>query len=168
MRKIFYTKDNKPILASGIILTYNEKLILQYEYKERAKTKYLSDFGGKLEEKDKCPLYGAIREFIEETNGYLYNRKHNKIEKKNKYKFIGFHFNKFKNIKKSIYIPESKYILFIIEIKKDIYDRIMELQEKFNEIETEGLSHEIIEKEKIEDEIVKIHPRLFYYKKNLL
>lgn len=160
MRKVFYTKDNEPILASGLILTFNKKLILQYEYKKRANTKFLADFGGKIDTKDTSPLYCAIREFVEETNGYIFNLKHNKIDKSNRFKFMGFHFNKFKNIKKSIYIPKSKYMLYLIEIKKEIYERIITLEKKFDEIITIGLSHEIIEKEKLDDEIVEIHPRL--------
>lgn len=157
MRKIFYMKDKKPILACGIIPVYEDNLVLQYEYKERAGTCYLSDFGGKIDMSDLSPLNCAIRELMEETNGYLFNNIHNK--KLNK-KILNYYLDNLKEIKKYIYLEKGKYLLFIIKINEEIFNKLKNLTIKFNEIKTKGLSHQIVIKKTIYDVNVKTHPRL--------
>ena len=51
-------------------------------------------------------------------------------------------------------------MLYFIEINENIFNKFSQLTEKFNEHTTEGLSHQIIIKQKILDKYIKIHPRL--------
>ena len=157
MRKVYYTKKKQPILASGIIPIYQDNLILQYEYKERANTCYLVDFGGKIDLTDSSPFKSAIRELIEETNGYLFNQIHNEEINDDIKKYYS---NNFSVIKKPIYIEKSKYMLYFVEIDEDTFNKFLHLTEKFNELATEGLSHQIVVKQKIADDSIKLHPRL--------
>lgn len=159
-RKVFYTKDNKPILASGLILTFNNKLVVQYETKKKAGTKYLSDFGGKLEHYDPTPLDGAIREFMEETNGYLYNRKHNILDYENRREILDYYIDILNRIKKYIYIGYGKYMLYIIEIDVETYEKLIELRVEYKETHSYGISHEIVIKDSLKDDIINKHPRL--------
>jgi hypothetical protein len=156
-RKVFFTENKKPIVASGIIIKYENKFIMQYEYKTKAKSKYLADFGGKLESTDVNPYYGAIRELVEETNGYLYNCKHNVIDDIKKY--IEY-YDLLLELNESKYLANGKYMLYIVTAKKETYEKMLNLQEKFDEILTEGLSHQIVIKDKLKDNKVKIHPRI--------
>ena len=77
MRKVYYTNKKQPILASGIIPVYQNNLILQYEFKQKANTCYLADFGGKIDLTDSSPLRCGWRELIEETNGDVVNEAQN-------------------------------------------------------------------------------------------
>jgi hypothetical protein len=127
-RKVFYYYDDpkKPILAGGIILINKDKddnyifLQQQSNIEKKYNNQKLSDFGGKTEFSDKSIADTITREFNEETN-YEFYIKNSRIKKGTSISDKEFIHNANEYVKKhvlshivkSIYVPKSKYLLFI-------------------------------------------------------
>ena len=159
-RKMFYTKGKQPILASGLILKYKNKFVMQCETNMWTKKVYLSDFGGKIEFYDSSPYIAAVREFMEETNGYLVNGKHNKFTKENRSDFLKKYLEILGYDKKGIYVKKSKYLLFFVEVNLVTFIKMLKIGKLFQETENNGIYHKIIILNDLTDEKNFLHPRL--------
>lgn len=159
-RKMFFTKGKQPILASGIILKYKNKFIMQSETNMWTKKVYLSDFGGKIEFYDKSPYLAAVREFMEETNGYLVNMEHNTFTKESRKDFLKEYINILGYTKKALYVKNSKYLLFFVEIDFITFVKMLKLGKLFKETENEGIYHKILILNDLSGEKDFLHPRL--------
>lgn len=111
-RKTFYYNNDKtkPVTASGILFYRNPK---KMELLLIESDGMYEDIGGKTELTDKSIFETTIREVDEETNGEI------KIEDEER-------------LNNSIYVPRSKYELFIVEANK--HERELE-SDVFGDIE---------------------------------
>ena len=160
-RPVFYYKNHhlNPITSAGIIPIYNGQAILQQEIKNN-KT-FLSDFGGKSQYNDFSPFDIAIRELMEETNGYLYNTTHNDLRKMDVSRIFNYYKSIFSNIIQCIYIKECKYLLFFVEINQYVFYRFPPYlyQEIPIEEKNSNIYHNITIHRKIRISYI-CHPRL--------
>lgn len=104
-RPTFYTIDNEPIRACGVIfykknkLTGDIKILIEYS------NNIYEDIGGKTDILDKDIYDTIIRETIEETNGVITK------QIIDKYILANHHL---------IYVSKAKYILMLVEANNDI------------------------------------------------
>lgn len=121
IRMMPYGNTTVEVSAGGVLIVNSDKRITAAFYtqkqqkqkkkkdkwskhRKRAVKNYVSDFGGKIERKDLSICFGVYRELVEESNGVFDNIKIlNKIGEM--YKEQQF-----------LYIPQCKYILFILNI----------------------------------------------------
>ena len=128
-RKVFHYYDNpkEPILAGGVIFIKKEKesnsifLQIQYDNERGSANNKLADFGGKTDMEDHSIADTITREFNEETNFQFYlknsitNKRRLTIDDKEEV----IQANKYiknlmlKNLIQTIYVPKSKYVIFI-------------------------------------------------------
>jgi hypothetical protein len=122
-RPTFYTEDNEPIRAGGIIFYYKSdsksdsksdlksdstyKLLLQYTTRtiRKVERNVYEDIGGKTDIVDKCIKDVLTREVVEETNDV--------ITKADLIKYLSKEYV-------YIYIPECKYYLALIPADIDL------------------------------------------------
>lgn len=108
----FYTKHKHPIRAAGILCYVKNPKNQKKIWLLRESKGYLTDTGGKTDKEDNCPMVTAIRETVEETNGHLFSIRH---DENTCFQILSTQLQKQNN--KRIYIKESKYLLFIFELK---------------------------------------------------
>lgn len=125
-RKIHYVgKYNRPCTASGIIFYTDIDNYYYYLLQRNHKTGFYEDFGGKAEWSDKSPFQTAVREAVEETNASIfsgtYDTKSKYISAKKKEAW-NYHHNYIKNKERCylMYVPDSKYTLYLIYIPPEL------------------------------------------------
>jgi hypothetical protein len=165
-RPTFYTNNNEPIRAGGIIfykrdkLTGDIKILLQYSKNkyEDSENKY-EDIGGKTDIGDKDIYDTIIRETIEETNNVITKEIiNNYLDKQYDY----------------IYIPNSKYMLLLIEADNDIinidrrqFGKVEKLTGKIRQFQWIDYNRLKYSKIPFNERIWIIHNKLYNYFFNL-
>lgn len=157
--------DNKPIRASGILCyvydNIKKKKIWLFRRENKVSTSYYCDTGGKSDCIDNSPIETAIRETVEETNGHLFSKKHSK---KKCYAILQ---KIMKNDVDSIYIKESKYLLYLLKLRFNTINKPLDRfgkSEKSLEDESKTHSYFWLDELPIED----LHPRLKYISSKII
>ena len=157
-RPTFYTEENKPIRAAGILCYVHDKDKDQKLWLFRKQNNLFSDTGGKTETIDNSAIDTAIRETVEETNGHLFSQKHN-ID--TCHKILCREINNQKV--KKIYVENCKYLLILFKLRFKNYklplERFGNLEKHDNQIHSYHWLEEIPSKD--------LHPRLHGAKKQL-
>lgn len=159
----FYYEDKleKPVKASGILFLDKKNNNILFQELIKKKDDYIyCDFGGKIDSCDNNILDIAVRELLEESNNSFICKKKNNVSIYNHDNMVNYISE---NLLKTIYIPRSKYVLYIVKIT----DFFKIDKKKFGEFECIDKIKRNISWININlVNTINLHPRLWNYELN--
>lgn len=115
--EFYFNKKSNSVKAAGILFIDQKNCSILFQEVVKKDGNIYCDFGGKIDEDDEDILDIATRELLEESNNAFFHKKKDNIKL-----FDKNHMKKYilKNLLNTLYIPKSKYVVFIVKITNSL------------------------------------------------